>query len=71
MMAFLVKPHRELPRWILSAGLVVMAHGGVAAAITIVLLEPSRDEARARFVILSATTRDAGRCAITQARCAG
>jgi protein TonB len=31
-MAFFVNPRRELPRWAFSACLVVMAHGGVAAA---------------------------------------
>jgi periplasmic protein TonB len=31
-MALFVDPRRELPRWALSACLVVMAHGGVAAA---------------------------------------
>jgi protein TonB len=32
MMALLAEARRDLPRWILSAGIVVLAHGGVAAA---------------------------------------
>jgi periplasmic protein TonB len=32
-MTLLAEVRRDLPRWILSAGLVVLAHGGVAAAL--------------------------------------